>query len=179
MYLVDLGSQNNDELLPKLFQAACLESGEEASRDSYWSSRCCWPTYSSSSKDSRRGGLFCSIFLALSDHIRSRFNCLKDSKSLSTCIRCRATVQVYSLKMRSEENQTSGGTIVDTMEVRENHGSHDRIGCNNSRSFGLKHSPYDSVIPHQATHKLYDVLKDVPGLMPTWLIENGIKSNNR
>ena len=86
MYLVDLGSQNNDELLPKLFQAASLESGEEASRDSYWSSRCCWPTYSSSSKDSRRGGLFCSIFLALSDHIRSRFNCLKDSKSLSTCI---------------------------------------------------------------------------------------------
>ena len=38
MYLVDLGSQNNDELLPKPFQAACLESGEETSRDSYWSS---------------------------------------------------------------------------------------------------------------------------------------------
>ena len=38
MYLVDLGSQNNDELLPKPFQAASLESGEETSRDSYWSS---------------------------------------------------------------------------------------------------------------------------------------------
>ena len=38
MYLVDLGSQNTDELLPKPFQAASLESGEETSRDSYWSS---------------------------------------------------------------------------------------------------------------------------------------------